>query len=99
MTDYFVPRYTAFPDAKTYYKGYAIVGNILKNLKIPSHIMASLDDPVIPAEDLKNLAIPPCLKVETTRWGGHCGFIENYRLHSWAEQRVAQIFAATSRPG
>ena len=70
----------------------AITGGVLGSLKVPAYIIASRDDPVIPSYDLANLARPETLKIEITPRGGHCGFIENYRLTSWADQRMAQIF-------
>ncbi len=92
MTGYFAPRHTGFPTAKAYLNGYALGGNVLKNLRIPSYIIASRDDPVIPAEDLDTLSPSPYLHVERTRWGGHCGFIQNAGLDSYAEKRMAEIF-------
>jgi uncharacterized protein len=51
-----------------------------------------MDDPVIPAKDIQKLATPDCLKIEATQYGGHCGFLENFRLLSWAERKMAEIF-------
>jgi len=45
-------------------------------------VIASADDPVIPADDLNRLALNPYLSVEILKYGGHCGFIENYRFRS-----------------
>ena len=64
MTDYFVRHHTEFPDMTSYLNGYAITGDALASLTIPSHIIASQDDPVIPAQDLADLAHPPALIVE-----------------------------------
>jgi predicted alpha/beta-fold hydrolase len=93
MNDYFVPRYTPFADTAAYLQGYSIVGATLADLQVPSHLITSLDDPVIHATDLANLAKPAQLTIEVTRYGGHCGFIENYRLHSWIDKRIAQLLA------
>jgi predicted alpha/beta-fold hydrolase len=92
MTDYFVRRFTEYPDLYTYLNGYTITGEALAHLQVPSTIIASLDDPVIPAKDLPELAKPECLTIETTRYGGHCGFLENFRLTSRADRRMAEIF-------
>ncbi len=92
MTDYFVDNFTDFPDMMTYLKGYAITGQALATLQIPSVIIASIDDPIIPAIDLQNLASPDCLKIKTTRYGGHCGYLKNLRLSSWADQQMAKLF-------
>jgi uncharacterized protein len=98
MTDYFVRHHTEFPDMISYLNGYAITGDALASLTIPSHIIASKDDPVIPAQDLENLANPPALTIEILPSGGHCGFIRDWRLNSWADERMAQLFeSAISR--
>jgi len=92
MTRYFVENFTDFPDLMTYLKGYAITGSALANLQVPSVIIASMDDPIIPAKDLQLLASPDCLHIETTRYGGHCGFLQDYHLTSWADQRIIALF-------
>ena len=92
MTDYFVRHHTEFPDMTTYLNGYAITGDALASLTVPSHIIASQDDPVIPVQDLEHLAHPPALSVEILPAGGHCGFIQDWRLNSWANERMAQLF-------
>ena len=92
MTAYFVKNFTGFPDMMTYLKGYAVTGKTLANLCIPSVILASIDDPIIPAKDLKHLASTDYLKIETTQHGGHCGFLKNFYLQSWADQRIIELF-------
>lgn len=95
MNEFFVPRYTGFADTPSYLDAYAITGERLAGLTVPSHIITSRDDPVIPAGDLARLAHPPALTIELTERGGHCGFIMDWRLHSWIDGRLDQLF----RPG
>ncbi len=95
MNEFFVPRYTGFADTPSYLDAYAITGERLAGLAVPSHIITSRDDPVIPAADLARLARPPALTIELTERGGHCGFIMDWRLHSWVDGRLDQLF----RPG
>jgi len=92
MTGYFIDEFTDFPDLMTYLTGYAITGDALSTLEVPSTIIMSQDDPLISASDLRHLASPGCLRVETPRHGGHCGFIMNRQLESWADYRMAEIF-------
>jgi uncharacterized protein len=92
MTSYFVEEFTDFPDLMTYLRGYAITGDALSPLAVPSTIIASLDDPLIPASDLRHLASPGCLCLETSRHGGHCGFVMNRQLESWADYRMEELF-------
>lgn len=95
MNAFFVPRYTAFADTASYLDAYAITGERLAGLAVPSHIITSRDDPVIPAADLARLARPSALTIELTEHGGHCGFIMDWRLHSWIDGRLDELF----RPG
>ena len=94
LTDYFVPRYTEYPNAGAYLYGYAVVGRRLADLQIPATIILSRDDPIIPADDLKDLARPACLSIEKQPYGGHCGFIKDMGLNSWANQRIRELFSA-----
>src|SRR6185503_5043977 len=47
-TDFFATRYAGFADLDAYLSGYAITGDALRNLAVPSRLIASADDPVIP---------------------------------------------------
>lgn len=95
MTEYFIIRFSEFPTLEAYLNGYAITGNVLSDLKVPATIIASSDDPVIPADDLKNLARSESLKIILTKYGGHCGFFQDFRLTSWAERTMGNIFTRT----
>jgi len=94
MNDYFVPRYTHFPDTLAYLRGYSIVDDVLEDLAVPCHLISSRDDPVIHSKDLPRLAQNPHLRIELTEYGGHCGFIENYRLHSWIDRCIRESLLA-----
>jgi predicted alpha/beta-fold hydrolase len=85
LTDWFVARYTDFPSTDAYLAGYALTGEVLAPLTVPSTVLTALDDPVIPAEGLDRLAPSPALRIETTRHGGHCGFLADARLSSWLD--------------
>jgi predicted alpha/beta-fold hydrolase len=93
MNDYFVPHYTEFDDTDSYFSAYALTGETLAGLQVPSHLITSLDDPIIPAGDLKGVARSDCLTIEATRHGGHCGFLMNWRLQGWIELRLLELFA------
>ena len=91
MTEVLVERYTPFPDAQTYLNGYSIIGDGLKELRIPSHIIFSRDDPVIPHGDLAKLARTPYLDIIETGYGGHCGFIKGLSLKSWVDEKLVDL--------
>lgn len=84
MTDALVAGHTGFADTSAYLDGYAVTGDRLATLSAPTTILAALDDPIIPAEDLARLAPSPLLKIITVPYGGHMGFM----VHPWAETWV-----------
>jgi uncharacterized protein len=91
MNDYFVPALTEFSKPLDYFMGYALAGDVLASLRVPAHIIAAADDPVIDVRHLESLARPDCLSIELTDHGGHCGFLENWRMQSWVDQRIAEV--------
>jgi uncharacterized protein len=82
-TEFFATRYA-------YLRGYAVTGNALANLAVPTRIIAAADDPVIPIEDLADVAVTKALSVDVFPHGGHCAFIEDYRLRSWLDRAVLE---------
>jgi hypothetical protein len=97
MNHFFVPRYTDFTDTRDYLAAYALTGERLAGLSVPSHLITSADDPVIPASDLARIARPRALTVELVAHGGHCGFLRDWRLRGWAEERMSRIFSAAAQ--
>ena len=87
-TEFFATRYAGFPDLDSYLHGYAVTGDVLAKLAVPTCIIAAADDPVIPIEDLADVAVTSALSVDVFAHGGHCAFIEDYRLRSWLDHAV-----------
>ncbi|HEY3731636.1 MAG TPA: alpha/beta fold hydrolase [Steroidobacteraceae bacterium] len=92
MTAGLVVRCTAFPDLAAYLNGYAITGSRLSTLRFPARVLLAEDDPIVPAADLTRLAASPLLKVERSRYGGHCGFAGSLSGPSWADRYVLSQF-------
>jgi predicted alpha/beta-fold hydrolase len=88
MTEVLVAGHTPFPDIAAYLDGYAITGERLATLAAPATILAALDDPIIPSEDLARLARGPKLKIVTTPHGGHMGFMVHPFAASWVNEFV-----------
>jgi predicted alpha/beta-fold hydrolase len=91
MTDLLVRKHSEFADVDEYLTGYSLVHGALASLDIPAHVIASLDDPIIPAEDWAELARIPNLTLELTRYGGHCGFMRGFAQPSWVDETATQI--------
>jgi uncharacterized protein len=91
MTEILVQRFREFPDLDAYLHAYAITGDALANLQVPSHILFALDDPIIPARDLNDVAHSKYLQITALPRGGHCGFMESFNAPSWADRQVAHL--------
>ena len=92
MTADLVLAHTHYPDLESYLAGYAITGNRLAGLTVPSTIVTALDDPMIPPHDLDRLPREPRLRVVVTEHGGHCGFIETLGATNWVDGFVLGEF-------
>ena len=46
---------------------------------------------MIPADDLGKLAASDYLTIESPRYGGHCGFLKNWRLQGWIDERLLEL--------
>jgi hypothetical protein len=64
---------------------------------VPVTILASEDDPVIPVDDFRFLKGEGRLRLVIERFGGHCGFLQNWRLKVWFEELLEGILRNRSR--
>lgn len=94
MTEHLILKYSEYDDLQTYLRGYAIVGDALRGLAVPSRIVAALDDPIIPSTDLARLAESPHLRICATELGGHCGFLESLGAETWADRCIHALIEA-----
>lgn len=98
LTDYFVARHTEFRDAAEYYSHYTLGPDQFRALRMPTRILATEDDPVVPARHARALKLADAELVTLSRYGGHCGFIENLRLGSALDRYAVDYFAAPPAP-
>lgn len=88
QTEWLVDNLTDFRDIDDYLEGYSVAGDYLAGLETPTLIITAADDPIIPIDDIRALPRPAALDIEVLERGGHCGFLANWQLDSWIEQRV-----------
>jgi predicted alpha/beta-fold hydrolase len=91
MTEFFVLNYTDFESLDAYLNGYSITGPALEGLAVRSTVIATNDDPVIPARDLDEVAGSANLTVHRLERGGHCGLVDTYMLSSWIDSAVLNL--------
>jgi predicted alpha/beta-fold hydrolase len=89
LTRSMVLRHTDFGSLENYLDGYSIAGDTLSALTVPATILTAADDPVIPVAEFRELKLAPTTELTIAPYGGHCGFIRDLSLRSWAEDFLA----------
>lgn len=89
LTDYLVDHHTPYADPGAYFAAYAIDAPRVAAISTPTWILAAADDPVVPCGPLKSMYANPDLVIDLVDHGGHCGFLDGYRMGSIADDYVA----------
>jgi predicted alpha/beta-fold hydrolase len=93
-TRQFVSEHTDFASLEDYLEVYTLRPPMLMDSLSPLAILTAQDDTVIPITDFAGLeARGSVLAYDAPAHGGHCGFIENLALESWAERRVLALLS------
>ena len=96
--DAFTSVVHGFRDAADYYSKCSSI-DVLQDVRVPTLLLSSRDDPFHPSELLDDVAIRaarnPALTLEFLESGGHAGFISGspFRPRYYAEWRVAEFIA------
>lgn len=96
LTRMLVERYTDFGTLEEYLDGYSIQGDRLAGAKVPLSILTSTDDPIVPVADFEKLTLPQGARLDIAPFGGHCGFITDFRLNGLAENWIVERFRDAS---
>lgn len=103
-------RYTAplagYRDADEYYEQ-ASVAPRLKDIQLPTLILAAANDPIVPLEPLKHATLGPRTGLLATDCGGHLGFVArrgvdpdrfwmDWRVLEWIEKQNPMAALATT---
>jgi predicted alpha/beta-fold hydrolase len=92
MTEWLIEHYGTFADADDYFSRYAVLGDALAGLTIPTTILTAADDPVIAVDDFETLTPSPFLDLKIERFGGHVGFVDFWPLrHLLPEMVLAEL--------
>lgn len=93
MHDYFVPRHTDYQTTHDYLSAYRLTGETLARMQIKTYIIAADDDPITQKKDIDSLGHPAApLTITRTPYGGHCGYLKDLHLNSWADDQLVLIF-------
>jgi len=91
MNEKLIPVYTQFDSVDDYFDAYAVTGDRLSKTICPCYLHFSRDDMIIPIKDVDRLSDNSDLHITVTEHGGHCGFLMNWRLDSWQDQRAVEL--------
>src|SRR5271168_5416444 len=92
--DVITARYCGFADASDYYAR-SSASRVVSEIRVPTLIIASKDDPFVPFGPFQNPAIlgNHWITLLATEHGGHCAFIsrEDGPERFWAEARIVEF--------
>jgi len=92
ITERFVADFTEFSRYEDYVAAYTLTPTLLMSSTTPLAVLTAQDDTVIPYRDFDGLrAQGGVVAFEAPLHGGHCGFIENFAMESWAERRIMAL--------
>jgi uncharacterized protein len=92
ITRRFVTDFTEYARYEDYLAAYTLTPEMLMNAASPVAVLTAQDDAIIPFEDFHGLAAAgSVIAFDAPKHGGHCGFIENFAMESWAERRVLAL--------
>jgi predicted alpha/beta-fold hydrolase len=80
--------YPDYPDYRTYFRQYTLLGDAFAQLSMPAVIIASEDDPVVAVRHFHGLAKNEHLSLSIQKYGGHCGFLDPFPFGCWYERRI-----------
>ena len=95
-TDYLATHYYEFETLEQYFDGYSVAGDRLQAIGIPTTILTSEDDMVVPVSDFADLPDNPNIELIITRHGGDCAFLKNWKMESMADDVIVERFLRDS---
>lgn len=94
LTNVLIKYFGEYHDARTYFDSYALKGERLAHLDVPSTMLLAKDDPICRHQGSELINANNKLKIVKTEYGGHCGHLKNGRLHSWADDFIINELAS-----
>ena len=88
MTEFFTKNFSPHSDVKELFSGYAITQVIINKIKNNTLIYSSVDDPCVPIEPLCKLHQTDNVKFKPQQYGGHCGFIDDFKFNSSVYEEI-----------
>ncbi|HVX63385.1 MAG TPA: alpha/beta fold hydrolase [Pirellulales bacterium] len=86
---------SGFGDAANYYRQ-ASSARLIPNIRRPTLVIASRDDPLVPWRPFLGVETPDCVQVEITERGGHLGYVARAGAdpdRRWLDWRIVEWIA------
>ena len=88
MTEFFTQNFSPHKNVKDLFSGYAITQHTINQIKHYTLIYSSIDDPCVPIEPLQKLVQTVYVKFKPQQYGGHCGFIDDFKFSSSVYEEI-----------
>ena len=88
MTEFFTKNFSPHKNVKELFSGYAITQSTLNQIKHNTLIYSSIDDPCVPIGPLQELVQTDYVKFKPQQYGGHCGFIDDFKFSSSVYEEI-----------
>lgn len=92
LTERFVRDHTGYDSVEDYYRDYTITSEMLARIDRPTWLVAAADDPVVAVGPVRKLQPTDHLRIEIAQHGGHCAFIDSYRLSTYLNPYSTALF-------
>jgi len=89
MTEFFTENFSPHNNTKELFSGYAITQDTIDQIKHNTFIYSSSDDPCVPIEPLNALNQTDYVIFKPQKYGGHCGFIDDFKFSSFVYEEIA----------
>jgi len=88
MTEFFTKNFSPHKNVKELFAGYAITQDTINQIKNNTLIYSSVDDPCVPIKPLYSLNQTNNVKFKPQQYGGHCGFIDDFKFNSSVYEEI-----------
>ena len=88
MTEFFTKNFSPHNNVKELFAGYAITQDTINQIKNNTLIYSSVDDPCVPIKPLYSLDQTNNVKFKPQQYGGHCGFIDDFKFNSSVYEEI-----------
>lgn len=89
LTAWMVEQHTSYGSIDAYFEAYHVDVVALGACGVAIDVLMAQDDPVVSQSGFDMLAAQPGVRLELSATGGHCGFIEDWAMHGYAERWIA----------